>query len=82
MIALPAFIGAYYGRTHYAQIMGWLLPFTALFGAAGPVVAGAIYQATHTYLVAFITLIVFTAGGGVCALLARPPRAQAAAHLS
>ena len=82
IIALPAFIGAYYGRTHYAQIMGWILPFTTLIGAGGPVVAGAIFEATGAYQLAFMVLIVFLVVGGVCSFSARPPRLPVDAQVS
>ena len=71
--ALPTFVGGYYGRTHYAQILGLIFPLTTVAEAVGPVLAGAIYDATATYTLAFAIVVAFSSVGLVCAILARPP---------
>lgn len=72
--ALPIFVGGYYGRTHYAQILGLIFPLGIAAEAVGPVLAGAIYDATTTYTLAFVAVAVFSLVGLVCAILARPPK--------
>ena len=74
IVAGPTLLGAYYGRARYAQILGWMLPLTTAAGAIGGPLAGAIYDATNTYALAFIIVIAFSAVGMVCAFLARPPK--------
>jgi MFS family permease len=74
-VALPTFIGAYYGRIHYSQILGLILPLIILAEAAGPAIAGAINDATGTYMLAFILIIVSSTIGLVCSIFAYPPRA-------
>jgi len=72
--ALPTFLGGYYGRTYYAQILGLIFPLTTVAEAVGPVLAGAIYDATATYTLAFAIVVAFSSVGLVCAILARPPK--------
>ena len=72
--SLPTFVGGYYGRTHYAQILGLIFPLTTVAEAVGPVLAGAIYDVTATYTLAFIVVIAFSSAGLICAILARPPK--------
>ncbi len=74
-VALPTFIGAYYGRIHYSQILGLILPLIILAEAAGPVIAGAINDAMGTYMLAFIILTVSSTAGLVCTIFAYPPKA-------
>jgi len=71
--ALPTFIGGYYGRTYYAQILGLILPVGMIAEAMGPVLAGAIYDATTTYTPAFVIITATSLVGLVSAILARPP---------
>lgn len=72
--ALPTFVGGYYGRTHYAQILGLIFPVGMIAEAAGPVLAGAIYDATTTYTLAFAIVAVSSLVGLVSAVLVRPPK--------
>ena len=74
VVALPAFIGAYYGRVHYTQILGLIFPLTLVAEAAGPVIAGAINDAMGTYMPAFVIITGFSTVGLVCAIFAYPPR--------
>jgi len=74
LVALPTFIGGYYGRTHYAQILGVIFPLGIVAEAVGPVLAGAIYDATATYTPAFAIVATFSLVGLVCAALVRPPK--------
>jgi MFS family permease len=74
LTALPTFIGAYYGRARYAQILGIIVAFSSTVQAAGPAVAGAIYDATGTYTPDFVLLTALSLVGLICAFMARPPR--------
>jgi MFS family permease len=70
----PALIGAYFGRTSYAQLMGWTAPVGILFGAGSPLLAGFIYDTTGSYIPVFWAAVAVTGVGLVAAFLARPPR--------
>ena len=72
--AKPTIIAAYYGRVHFARIMGMIFPVSYVFLAAGPAVGGAIFDAFGTYRPAFLILIVFSFIGLGCTFLARQPR--------
>ena len=74
IVIQPAILGAYFGRAHYARIVGWTAPIGTLFGAASPLLAGFIYDISGSYIPAFWVAAVFLGVGVVCALLARPPK--------
>ena len=74
IVALPTFIAGYYGRAYYAQILGMIFPLGTVAEAVGPVLAGAIYDATTTYTLAFALVAVSSSVGLICAILARPPK--------
>ncbi|UCH02471.1 MAG: MFS transporter [Candidatus Bathyarchaeota archaeon] len=76
IVALPTFIGEYYERTYYAQILGTIFPLGTIAEAMGPVLAGAIHDATATYTLAFTLVTAFSLVGLVCAILVRPPKLQ------
>ncbi|MDY6834712.1 MAG: MFS transporter [Chloroflexota bacterium] len=77
VVALPTILGRYYGRIHYAQILGRIMPFTAAAGAGGPLLAGYIHDSTGTYQLVFTVLIIASLIGLVSALMARPPKIPA-----
>jgi len=77
LTAMPTMLGAYYGRKHYAQILGMIFMVQVAAGAAGPTVAGAIYDSTTTYMPAFILITIVTAIGLVSVFLARQPKQYA-----
>jgi MFS family permease len=74
VVAIPTFIGAYYGRTHYSQILGLIFPLAIVAEAAGPIIAGAINDAMGTYIPAFAIITIFSTFGLLCAILAYPPK--------
>lgn len=74
LVLMPVMLGAYFGRTYYAQIAGWAFLVTNLVGATSPLFAGFIYDTTGSYIPAFVTAAAFLSVGLVCALLARPPK--------
>jgi MFS family permease len=74
MTAAFIIVGAYYGRATYARVQGMVFAFTVGLQAAGPAIAGAIHDTSHTYMPAFVSLVGVTFVGLVCAYLARPPK--------
>ncbi|MBN1176240.1 MAG: MFS transporter [Dehalococcoidales bacterium] len=72
--AMPTFIGAYYPRQRYAQVMGMVLPFQVCSNAIATTVAGAIFDATSTYTPAFITAAIFCLAGLIFVFMARRPK--------
>lgn len=75
----PAIVGDFFGRAHAGSIVGSLFALAGCMAAGGPVLAGAIHDATGSYRVAF--LISAGLNGVAVALLAacRPPRRAVAA---
>jgi OFA family oxalate/formate antiporter-like MFS transporter len=65
---------SYFGRAHLGSIRGIAMPFTIVFGAAGPVLAGALYDWAGDYVLAFSAFAAFQFFGIALILLARPPR--------
>jgi cyanate permease len=72
--AFPTFIGAYYGRAHYAQILGIVFPVAIAAEAVGPSLAGGIFDLAGGYQFVFAMLVAVSSMGLLCAVLARPPR--------
>jgi OFA family oxalate/formate antiporter-like MFS transporter len=64
---------SYFGRAHLGSIRGIAMPFTIVFGAAGPVLAGALYDWAGDYVLAFSAFAAFQFFGIALILLARPP---------
>ena len=74
LVNIPVILGAYFGRTHYARILGWTAPILTVFGAGSPVIAGLIFDTTGSYMLAFQAGIVLLGAGFILAFLARPPK--------
>ncbi len=74
MTAMFIIVATYYGRANFARLQGIVFAFTVVLQAAGPVIAGAIYDNSRTYLPDFIILAAVTFIGLICAYLARPPK--------
>ncbi len=72
--ATPAFNGAYFGPSHFAQIQGILFAFGITAFAVAPVIAGIIYDAAATYSPVFAIAIACSLVGLVCATLTRQPK--------
>jgi MFS family permease len=73
LAAMPTMLGTYYGRDHFAQILGVIFILQIVGGAIGPATTGAIYDVTNTYTPAFILIAAFSLVGLICAFLARQP---------
>lgn len=71
--ALPTFIGAYFDRERYARILGVVFPFQVLAQAVAATGAGAIFDATASYRIAFAVVMLMSMIGLLSAFSARPP---------
>jgi len=70
---------AYFGRKSFGTISG-MMDFVQMFGLVlGPLFAGAVYDATKSYYIAFITFAIVSVVGGAVVLFLRPPKAPASA---
>ena len=70
----PAIVGDFFGRKQAGSLVGFLFALAGSMAAWGPLVAGAIYDATGAYTRAFL---LSAASNGVALVLlafARPPR--------
>jgi MFS transporter, OFA family, oxalate/formate antiporter len=65
---------SYFGRTHLGSIRAVAVPFSILFGAGGPLLAGFLYDRSGSYRSAFGLFAICSVLGSVLVLLARPPR--------
>ena len=71
----PSIIGDYFGRERVGSLVGVFFAIAGAAGAIGPVAAGAIYDATGSYAVAFMLSAAFNLIALVALTLARPPAA-------
>ena len=79
VVLVPTLLGAYFGRTHYARIIGWAVTGVTLISAGSPSLAGYFYDATGQYQLPFAIGAVLLFAGIVIALLTHPPRRKSAA---
>lgn len=75
-ILVPSVISNYYGKAAYARIYGLLLPIMNIVTCIAPTVAGAIYDASGSYSVAYVIFCCFGLIGVVGLALATPPRVK------
>lgn len=73
-VALATFIGAYYPRERYAQVLGVVFPFHVIANAIAATIAGLVYDATESYTPAFITACTLSLAGLFLAFMARRPK--------
>jgi len=64
---------SYFGRMHLGEIRSVAMPFSIIFSAGGPLLAGYLYDRTGNYVAAFLLFAAFSVVGLVFILLARPP---------
>lgn len=77
MLVLPPVAYArYFGRQAQGRIRGVVEPFVTLGQAVGAVFAGAVYDATRSYAMAFLTFAAVALAAGALVVMARPPRPQ------
>ncbi len=77
IVALPILFGAYFGRTHYARILGFTTPVTTIFSAGSPLLAAFIFDNYGSYIPVFIIALILLGAGFICALLDKPPKTGA-----
>ncbi len=77
-IPLPAALrGDLFGRTSFATINGVVTVVTMASGMAGPIVAGYLYDTTHSYTLAFYAFMIMVTVSGVLFLLIPKPKPPA-----
>jgi len=74
LVLMPNLFGAYFGRTHYSRIVGWIAPIMTLACALSPVVAGFLYDSTGNYFFSFSLAVGLIFMSALIALLVRPPQ--------
>ena len=74
-VLFPSIIGDYFGRERVGSLVGVFFAIAGAAGAIGPVAAGAIYDATGSYAIAFMLAAAFNVIAFVALTLARPPAA-------
>jgi len=62
-VAAPSLISAYFGRARFVKILSIAFPLGIAFEALGPIMAGAIYDLTDTYVTAFAAVVILCAAG-------------------
>jgi len=69
-----AMIGAYYGAKSYAFLASTVMVISTIIGASSPVFGGYVYDVVQSYSIPFYTCVGASVIGGICALLAKPPK--------
>ncbi len=64
---------SYFGRMHLGEIRSVAMPFSIIFSAGGPLLAGDLYDRTGSYQAAFLIFAAFSLVGMMLVLLAKPP---------
>jgi MFS family permease len=73
-------VGDYFGRSHFASLMGVMSAFLNVGSAIAPVLSGWVFDQTQSYnLVLLTSAPLFLAGGILFALARKPTLAQPAA---
>jgi MFS family permease len=73
LVLTPAIIGAYFGRRNFPAIFGISSAIYSIVGATSPILAGYMYDSLGSYRIPLIIAAAFSAVGGVCVFMARPP---------
>jgi len=63
-----------HGLSSFGTIFGTMTFFSILGAGVGPIVIGAMYESSGSYLTAFILLIALTLVSSLCIYMARPPK--------
>ena len=69
----PAIVGDFFGRAAAGSIVGFVFMLAGSMGAWGPLVAGAVYDATGSYGLAFRLAVGANVVGAAVLAAARPP---------
>jgi predicted MFS family arabinose efflux permease len=68
------FVGSYYPRERYAQVIGVVFPFQIISNASAATIAGLVFDATSSYTPVFIAASIFSLVGVFFTFMARRPR--------
>ena len=71
---MPTAFANYFGIEHFPKIMGIVLLLLSVFSALVPLIAGAIFDATGTYVAMFLAVAVVGVVGGFASLLVPFPK--------
>ena len=74
LVLMPNLFGAYFGRTHYSRIVGWIAPIMTVACAMSPVIAGFFYDSTGNYFFSFALAAGLIFISALISLLVRPPQ--------
>ena len=74
-ISVPVIFSHFFGRQAFGVTSGVRITITGVFNAAGPIIAGRIFDRTGAYTIPLIGLIVLCLVGSICAALLRHPGA-------
>ncbi|MFH1169765.1 MAG: MFS transporter [Chloroflexota bacterium] len=72
-IMMQALRADYFGRKHFATIMGWMDLFMMFGSVLGPIYAGWIFDISGSYRTAFVTFAIVATAAMVLMLAARRP---------
>lgn len=75
---MPAVVTDFYGPAHAGSLVGLIFGLAGPAGGLGPVMAGWLFDATHSYVAAFGVGAAMNLVALVLAVLARPPAARPA----
>lgn len=64
---------SYFGRAHLGSVRSVGMPVSIVFSAGGPLLAGSLYDATESYVLAFLIFAGCALLGCGLIMLARPP---------
>jgi OFA family oxalate/formate antiporter-like MFS transporter len=73
-LVFPAITGDYFGRLKAASVIGMIFTIAGSSAAIGPIMAGAIHDATHSYQWIFFFGAVTNILAFILAFLSKPPR--------
>jgi MFS family permease len=73
-IAMGNLFPDYFGRTEFAKIMGYTMPYNTFISSLGAPIAGYIRDRTGSYVPAFQIFLALLVVSFFCILLANPPR--------
>ena len=71
---IPGLVGFFFGTSSLAEITGIIHALSVLVGAAGPLIAGYIFDKTGSYTIAFSLAAASFIAAGILALVLKPPR--------
>ncbi len=73
IVILPHMLGDYFGRRHFARIVGWTTPIVTIASAVSPVFAGYLFDITGSYTLPFGIASALLFICGLLSFFLRPP---------